>query len=328
MSKKVLFGAGGEAAFALSSIRQNGDEVSYIVDNDKTRRGMKWLGIEIIGFDDYLALPDRPELIVSVELENHRKEIVEQIKNSGINNWRVFHKSEWKGAGRERIISYAQTTTLEDVILYHVCHEMDEIFYIDVGAADPYELSVTKTLYDSRNAHGINIEPQKNLFLKLKNERPRDININAGVGNERGKLVFYRSEQTFAQRYGSDVAGTDTVDVYTLTEICEEHLSPEQVITFLKIDVEGFERSVLEGMDFNRYRPQIIVMEATKPHTRIWCYDEWEDVLLSNHYHLAYEYGIDRWYVADEHKELDRRFVPMEEMLSAYVVRKASFDCD
>lgn len=326
--EKVIFGAGGEAAFALSSILASGDEVRFIVDNNVSRQGDKWLGRKIISFEEFLSLKERPELVVSVELLHHREEIIKQIRESGVENWRVFHKSEWQDGDKERIISYAQTTTLEDVILYHVCHEMNEIFYIDVGAADPYLLSVTKTLYDTRNAHGINFEPQEHLWRKLKNERPRDISIHGGAGEKRGQLTFYQNEETFAERYGSEKQGTNTVEIYTLAEICEKYVPEDQEITFLKVDVEGFERSVLLGADFKRYRPWIIVMEATKPATRIWCYDEWEDVLLENGYHYAYEYGIDRWYVADEHSELDKRFVPMEEMLSHYVVQKAMFDPD
>ena len=49
---------------------------------------------------------------------------------------------------------------------------------------------------------------------------------------------------------------------------------------------------------------------------------------MNHGYHFAYEYGIDRWYVADECAELDERFIPMEEILANYVVRKATFDLD
>jgi len=36
-------------------------------------------------------------------------------------------------------------------------------------------------------------------------------------------------------------------------------------IHFLKIDVQGSESDVLRGCDFVRYRPWIVVIEATEP---------------------------------------------------------------
>lgn len=327
--KKVLFGAGGEALFALSAIKAADGDVEYIVDNDKAKHGKAWLGRKIISFDEYLSLPDHPELIVSVELKRHRDEITEQIKRSGISNWRIFHKREWKeDYTKERIISYAQTTTLEDVILYHVCHDIEEIFYVDVGAADPYKWSVTKTLYDTRNAHGINIEAQERLWRRLKAERPRDISINMGAGAEAGEMTFYRDTESFDERYKGKEGQSLTIKIDTLTSILDDNLPEGQEITFLKVDVEGFERNVLEGTDFKKYRPWIVVMEATKPNTRDRSHGEWEDILLDNGYHFAYEYGIDRYYTSDEHRELDGRFIPMEEIASIYYIRKADYDLD
>jgi len=44
------------------------------------------------------------------------------------------------------MISYAQN--FEDVLLGRVFHNRTDGFYVDVGAGDPVELSVTKWFYD------------------------------------------------------------------------------------------------------------------------------------------------------------------------------------
>lgn len=44
-------------------------------------------------------------------------------------------------------ISYAQN--FEDVMLRRALRSVERGFYIDVGAADPVEMSVTKTFYDA-----------------------------------------------------------------------------------------------------------------------------------------------------------------------------------
>ena len=72
-------------------------------------------------------------------------------------------------------------------------------------------------------------------------------------------------------------------------------------IHFLKIDVEGAEQLVLAGMDFDRFRPWIVVVEATKPLTQEINASSWEHLLLDASYDFAYFDGLNRFYVAREH---------------------------
>ena len=83
-------------------------------------------------------------------------------------------------------------------------------------------------------------------------------------------------------------------DIETLTSIIA-NVQPQD-IHFLKVDVEGFERQVLEGYDF-RVRPWVICMESTKPNTEIPCYEEWEHILIDHGYALKKAHGINRYYV-------------------------------
>lgn len=68
-------------------------------------------------------------------------------------------------------------------------------------------------------------------------------------------------------------------------------------IHFCKIDVEGFERNVLEGVDFTLHRPWVMVMESTFPTTNIPNHEKWEYILLRNNYHFVYSWGINRYYI-------------------------------
>lgn len=87
-----------------------------------------------------------------------------------------------------RFESYAQL--LEDVILYCALKDVEKGFYIDVGANDPTNDSVTKFFYD-RGWHGINIEPLPDRCALLAEKRPRDINLCVGLGSEHGKLDIF-----------------------------------------------------------------------------------------------------------------------------------------
>jgi hypothetical protein len=91
------------------------------------------------------------------------------------------------------------------------------------------------------------------------------------------------------------------VPVYPLRDICAKHVNGD--IHFLKIDVEGLEKEVIDGMDFTTYRPWVLVIEGTKPNSNIAVFDQWEGTLQAAHYTYVYSDGINRFYLADERKE-------------------------
>ena len=65
------------------------------------------------------------------------------------------------------------------------------------------------------------------------------------------------------------------VDVISLVELCEKYAAG-RVIDFMKIDVEGGELSVLEGGDWERYRPRLLIVEATAVNSREENWALWE----------------------------------------------------
>ena len=69
-----------------------------------------------------------------------------------------------QGVNELRFDSYAQNQ--EDVVLQIALADVDNGFYIDVGAFDPVTDSVTYVFY-KRGWHGINVEPQPHYFKKL-----------------------------------------------------------------------------------------------------------------------------------------------------------------
>ncbi len=206
-------------------------------------------------------------------------------------------------------ISYAQN--YEDVLLWRALKHIQNGFYIDVGANDPTVDSVTKAFYD-RGWHGINIEPLTSHFSDLQRDRPRDINLCNAAGAERGEIEIWETDvrgwataDKGVVQLHSAAGHTGTyhrVQMLTLEDICEQHATQE--IHFLKIDVEGFEKSVLDGANFRRFRPWIIVVEATKPNSTEEVYKEWEFLLVDAGYLFAYADGLNRFYVSAEHKEL------------------------
>lgn len=230
-----------------------------------------------------------------------------------------------------RLESYAQE--LEDVLIYSILRDIPNGFYIDVGANDPTNISVTKFFYD-RGWHGINIEPLKVRCLLLEEMRPRDINLCVGLGNQKGKLPLFAGDtedfmdgtSTFSDEIAKSVnlennRSQDLTNILTLTDIFHRYCNPRQQIHFCKIDVEGYEKEVLEGVsDWNEFRPWMFVMESTLPMTTIPCHDQWENILEDNDYLFAFQQGINRYYIDKQKGHLMQRVEEISSFLGQYEI--------
>jgi FkbM family methyltransferase len=203
------------------------------------------------------------------------------------------------------MLSFAQNA--EDVLLWRVFSDVDPGtgFYIDIGANHPVIDSVTKHFYD-QGWQGINVEPVAAHAERLAAERPRDVNLHAAVGADEDTLTLHHVvdndglstfDTDLANGYRAQGMTVETVDVpvLTLRQIFDEHV--DRPVQFLKIDVEGHEHEVIEGADWSRDRPYVLVIEATKP-------EKWEDTLTAASYVRVLDDGINYVFVADEHADL------------------------
>ncbi|MDP4837381.1 MAG: FkbM family methyltransferase, partial [Burkholderiales bacterium] len=202
-------------------------------------------------------------------------------------------------------ISYAQN--YEDVMLWRALKHVQNGFYIDVGANDPVVDSVTKSFYDI-GWRGINIEPLASHHQDLTAARPEDINLRYAAGSKRGKTKIWECDvrgwatasRQVIKKYEQDghKGVFHSVSLVRLADICEQYVTND--IHFLKIDVEGLEEDVLKGMDFKKFRPWIVLIEATIPNSTEEIHQSWEELILSEDYVFAYADGLNRFYVSKE----------------------------
>lgn len=200
-------------------------------------------------------------------------------------------------------VSYAQNK--EDFIIDAFFPDVEKGFYVDVGANDPDEDSVTKLFY-MRGWAGINIEPLPSKYALLQKKRKRDINIQCGLSDKKGRMTFreYAGHglSTFSQAMKDEHAShpNNNVESYndfevpmmTLTSIVKEH--GVEHVHFMKIDVEGFEFYVLKGNDWERNRPELICIEANH------ISDDWQSYLESQRYLHVFHDGLNAYYLRNE----------------------------
>lgn len=198
-------------------------------------------------------------------------------------------------------------------MLHRALGNVDVGFYIDVGAQDPDIDSVSKAFFE-RGWRGIHIEPVPEYAERLREARPGDKIIEAAASNVVGKTsltVFPRTGLSTVDPMAAQSSIDQGVDhqpdpiiVATITLAELTHELSASAVHWLKIDVEGHERSVLEGWDAKRLRPWIIVVEATRPNERVANYEEWEPILSNAGYQCVYGDGLNRFYVEPSREDL------------------------
>jgi FkbM family methyltransferase len=207
-------------------------------------------------------------------------------------------------------ISYAQNG--EDLILAGILRNIPQGFYVDVGANHPELDSVTKIFYD-KGWSGINIEPNDMLNAALCEQRPRDVNIKAGLSSQPGQLTFrsydsFDGLSTFSRDTKEtfeagrpDAAYTDShIEVLCLAELLQAH-RPNGDIHFLKVDVEGLELEVLLGNKWDRFRPWILCIERTQDQARREAISTFLEACT---YSQVFFDGINDYFVANEKRSV------------------------
>lgn len=210
-----------------------------------------------------------------------------------------------------QFVSYAQNA--EDVVLWRALGHVKDGRYVDVGANHPRVDSISRAFYE-RGWKGITVEPVASLIELHRSERPRDIQVEAAAAEADDVSVTLHSVPgTGLSTLDSDVDERNRkegrvvedveVDASTLTRILEDAGDEVHEIHFMVIDLEGAEERAIEGLDLQRWRPWVLVVEATRPNSTIPSHQAWEQSVIDAGYSLCLFDGLSRFYVAREHRE-------------------------
>ena len=202
----------------------------------------------------------------------------------------------------------------EDFLLAKYFEFRRDGFFLDVGAFDGVHLS-NSYMFEKLGWQGICVEPSEVNFSRCRSARPNSICVRAAcVSNEDIQHVEFSSEplgllsgisvdeadirRRYARR-GLDYPGLSKISVpaKTLNAILAEYAPGVTQIQFLSIDVEGTELDVLAGLDFDRFRPEILVVEANDEESkRAVC----ESLVKEKDYFFGRQLGVNLFFARYE----------------------------
>lgn len=218
------------------------------------------------------------------------------------------------------------SVNFEDVLLDRVFGNTSDGFFVDVGAAHPVMENDLYALY-SRGWRGVNVEPSTAWFADIERLRPHDRNLNIALSDRQEERTYYEVTDTGLSTLDPDEAmrcreqGWQVVEhrmqTRTLASILEER--PPQRFDILKVDVEGLEERVLLGNDWDRFRPTLIMVEATLPERRTRRRTGIADLLASQRYrHLHFD-GLNDFYAEQDFHGADEVLGPPPGVFDQFV---------
>ena len=169
-------------------------------------------------------------------------------------------------------------------------------FYVDVGANDPVLDSQSQHL-EALGWSGLLIEPDPDYCdLLRKNRRGVVVQMACSSPENAGKqLLLNRAgpHSTLESKpiaLGAVVRSTVAVQCETLDAILRRHNAPVG-FDLLSIDIEGHELVALSGFSFDKWRPQLVLIEDHVTHL------DKHKLMRINGYQLLMRTGLNSWYV-------------------------------
>ena len=168
-------------------------------------------------------------------------------------------------------ISYSQEG--EDVVLNRLFEKKTSGFYVDIGAHHPHRFSNTYLFY-LKGWTGINIDAMPGSMAPFKQSRPRDINLEIPILLERSKMIYYQFNEPALNGFSPELSmernektkyriiNEINLEGFPLSEVLENHIPDKKInIDFMSVDVEGLDLEVLKSNDWDRFRPNILLVE-------------------------------------------------------------------
>ena len=142
-------------------------------------------------------------------------------------------------------------------------------FFVDVGCNEPVRDSNTFRLY-KRGWHGITIDANRELVDGHRKLRKKDTQVCAALSDVETEMVFTEFADSCVSSLDADhvaewakqraIVARRVVRTQTLTNVLARCNAPNR-FDLLSVDVEGHDLNVLRSLDFELFRPRLVVVE-------------------------------------------------------------------
>lgn len=167
----------------------------------------------------------------------------------------------------------------EDLVLLDILNTFQEKnhCYIDIGAFHPILSNNTYLLYRT-GARGVLVEPNPALAPILRQLRPGDTVLEAGIGvNDQKEADYFvikgdgqlntfsrESADTYVEKYGKGIVERVIKrQLLNINDVLAQYLPTGGPMVF-SIDVEGLDLEILKTLDFGRFRPLAFCIETSE----------------------------------------------------------------
>lgn len=241
------------------SIEKIGKDISMI--NERSIRNSELVKSGMNEFSNYrnhLEERLRSDDVTTIQL-SHRIEILEK---NGKSDFQLFNKKTYSQSGEDSIIMY---------IMAMKGIPLSECNYLDLGANHPVLMSNTYFFYE-QGARGVLVEANPKLAHELEKERSGDIVLNKCISGKSGeKLDFNILNLDGLSKVGdvsdillenpdAKIEKTVQLETISVNDIIEQYFGGKFPLV-LNLDIEGLEKQILESIDFEKYRPMIMIIE-------------------------------------------------------------------
>ncbi len=188
-----------------------------------------------------------------------------------------------------------------DIVFFN---KAEKGYFVDIGAYDGIKFSNSFYFEKNKNWNGIAVEPNKQVFERLKQNRTCNL-INGVISEIDGEVDYMRIEgegemlsgivSNFAEKHIDRIAESvkdfggnkfiETVNSNSIKTILRQF--KVNSISLLSIDTEGSELQILKSFPFDIIKPRVILVENN------FRKNEFSEFLTSKGYHFCFRLGDD-----------------------------------
>lgn len=162
---------------------------------------------------------------------------------------------------------YSFSTNAEDLILERLLPGRGR--YIEIGGYHPVVSSNTWLLY-LQGWSGWVVEPNPALKLQWEKRRPQDCLVQAAVADKDGEAWY---DEVHPHDSANRIRALDTgrtskawrstrISVLSFQTLCQREKIPLEQVRLLAVDIEGMDSLFLGSIDWNRFRPEVVLAEG------------------------------------------------------------------